>query len=207
MAANRCNKCEETQRAGDFANCLVCLKYNPNIYGKPVTTIYEEFDIDNKIEKLINGEYDKLRKLSINVRELNGIYDENYEPEDVAPVRIYSPTGDYRVTQKDFDELLEENKQRWIDEGVNLTDCFGIRLDDSNEYPNPEKAWWYITFPVKPNMKGYYIKKYGFKMDVIRAVEHEYRDEPYMIYSQSQWDTPNRYTKKKPSECYELWMR
>ena len=63
-----------------------------------------------------------------------------------------------------------------------------------------------FTFPCSTKLRNKYVRIYGTDISTRAAIEKMYPDTDYIQYDSVEWNTPNKYTRRKPCDCYTEWI-
>lgn len=125
---------------------------------------------------------------------------------------IYPPTGVCYVPQNDFEDREEttndfndiyRRKHEYYAKSNIEPQSFGIvpaNVEDNNVIGK-----WYFCF-IDNVHKGYYFSARGHKGQAIKLFEKVFRNLDYILMSEEEFNTPDRYTKVKPSDVYKKWI-
>lgn len=187
--SGECNNCETRQRIGKDARCLVCIYFNANIFGTGVGP--SETEVYNA--KVLEEIKAKRKQARINT-----------DPKAKKTVRdVIKDTDKY---SKSFADILRERYDHWKDIGVDSEALFGIKNNNQSNDTNEPKGWFYFIFPNSVKLRGKYVKFHGTANSTRIKVEQRYPNEDYIQYDHVKWNTPTKYARRKPSDCYTEWI-
>ena len=75
-----------------------------------------------------------------------------------------------------------------------------------SEVYESDKGNFYFTFPCSTRLRNKYVRIYGTDISTRAAIEKMYPDTDYVQYDSVEWNTPNKYTRRKPCDCYTEWI-
>ena len=75
-----------------------------------------------------------------------------------------------------------------------------------SEIHESDKGNFYFTFPCSTKLRNKYVRIYGTDISTRAAIEKMYPDTDYIQYDSVEWNTPNKYTRRKPCDCYTEWI-
>ena len=75
-----------------------------------------------------------------------------------------------------------------------------------SEVHESDKGNFYFTFPCSTKLRNKYVRIYGTDISTRAAIEKMYPDTDYIQYDSVEWNTPNKYTRRKPCDCYTEWI-
>lgn len=104
-----------------------------------------------------------------------------------------------------FIDILAENKEHYESLNVDCVTTFGLEAIGRFDNDKAVVGFYYFVFKSLAGAKDY-ISIRGTKEYAITTFEEKFPNTHYFVYSEEEWDTPHRYTKRKPSECYKRWM-
>lgn len=191
--SGECSNCESRQRRGNDPRCLVCIYFNSAIFNKGFTNVKSQHFI-TKVEKAI---------------------------ENAKVFRDKAKTADLRLKVKDVDEILnlnnnsrtfqeifDDKKEHWQKLELNVADICGFEdaHKEVSEVHESDKGNFYFTFPCSTRLRNKYVRIYGTDISTRAAIEKMYPDTDYVQYDSVEWNTPNKYTHRKPCDCYTEWI-
>ena len=187
--SGECNNCESRQRRGNDPRCLVCIYFNPAIFNKGFTNVKSQHFI-TKVEKAI---------------------------EDAKVFRDKVKIADLRLKVKDVDEVLNSNDNSRTFQALNMMgkEVGTLRaplteMEDAHkevsEVHESDKGNFYFTFSCSTKLRNKYVRIYGTDISTRAAIEKMYPDTDYIQYDSVEWNTPNKYTRRKPCDCYTEWI-
>lgn len=191
--SGECSNCKSRQRRGNDPRCLVCIYFNPAIFNKGFTNVKSQHFI-TKVEKAI-----KDAKV---FRDKAKIADLRFKVKDVD--EILNSNDNSRI----FQEIFDDKKEHWQKLGLNVADICGFEdaHKEVSEVHESDKGNFYFTFPCSTKLRNKYIRIYGTDISTRAAIEKMYPDTDYIQYDSVEWNTPNKYTCRKPCDCYTEWI-
>jgi hypothetical protein len=75
-----------------------------------------------------------------------------------------------------------------------------------SEVHESDKGNFYFTFPCSTRLRNKYVRIYGTDISTRAAIEKMYPNTDYIQYDSVEWNTPNKYTRRKPCDCYTEWI-
>lgn len=105
-----------------------------------------------------------------------------------------------------FIDIFAENRERYESLNIDCEATFGISAIGRFDNEKPIVDVFYFVFKSNAGAKDYFISIRGTKEYAITTFESMYPDKSYIVYTEEEWHTPHRYTKRKPSDCYKKWM-
>lgn len=187
--SGECNNCETRQRIGKDARCLVCIYFNANIFGTGIGPSETEVYNAKVLEEI---------KAKRKQAKINKNFKANKSVKDVIK--------DTYKYSKSFNDILKEKYNYWQDIGIDSEALFGIKDNNKFDDSNEPKSWFYFTFPNSVKLRGKYVKFYGTANSTKLKVEQRYPNEDYIQHDHIEWNTPTKYARRKPSDCYTEWI-
>ena len=91
---------------------------------------------------------------------------------------------------------------------LNVADICGFKdaHKEVSEVHESDKGNFYFTFPCSTRFRNKYVRIYGTDISTRAAIEKMYPDTDYIQYNSIEWNTPNKYTRRKPCDCYTEWI-
>jgi len=107
-----------------------------------------------------------------------------------------------------FQEIFDDKKEHWQKLGLNVADICGFKdaHKEVSEVHESDKGNFYFTFPCSTRLRNKYVRIYGTDISTRAAIEKMYPDTDYVQYDSVEWNTPNKYTRRKPCDCYTEWI-
>lgn len=119
-----------------------------------------------------------------------------YDNKKSRMTTILPPTGSLEVS---FIDILLQNLQYYKNNNIDIEKRFGFHLPVKEDL---EEANYYFTFPNSISLKSYFVKYRGIKSEVIKEFKSRFKTAVFNIYNEEEWNTPHKYTKLKPCDCY-----
>lgn len=107
-----------------------------------------------------------------------------------------------------FQEIFDDKKEHWQKLRLDIANICGFEdaHKEVSEIHESDKGNFYFTFPCSTKLRNKYIRIYGTDISTRAAIEKMYPDTDYIQYDSIEWNTPNKYTRRKPCDCYTEWI-
>lgn len=191
--SGECSNCESRQRRGNDPRCLVCIYFNPAIFNKGFTNVKSQHFI-TKVEKAIEDakvfrDKAKIADLRLKVKDVDEVLNSN-------------------DNSRTFQEIFDDKKEYWQKLGLDIANICGFEdaHKEVSEVHESDKGNFYFTFPCSTRLRNKYVRIYGTDISTRAAIEKMYPDTDYIQYNSIEWNTPNKYTRRKPCDCYTEWI-
>lgn len=186
MAYGSCKDCEDIQRGGKAPRCLVCIYHDASIFNKP--KIADELGNNNLDDKIAAFK----------------LFESYIDNSKVKSIVNYGTTNNL---DSKFAGIYAANAESWEAKGINCQEHFGFikqDIDAENERVS-KRTTWYFTFPCDRSLRDKYVRVFGTNIESREIIENAYPDKDYKQWSIEEWNTPNKYTRRKPCDCYIEW--
>lgn len=188
-----CNDCESRQRRGNDPRCLVCIYFNSSIFNKGFTNS-ESQHTNTKVKREIKD----IKAF----KDKDKVVDLQPEVEDVDEILKSNDNS------RTFQEIFDDNREHWQKLGLDVEDICGFEdiHKKVSEVHESNKGDFYFIFPCSTKLRNKYVRIYGTDISTRAAIEKMYPNTDYIQYDSIEWNTPNKYTRRKPCDCYTEWI-